>query len=520
MSRVICPRSRWHRTAGRCHRRCHRHGGMGVSLGLLLAAALAVPILPRSAEREISFSAIARTPDLASPTALGGVDDLDAGESLAFAAVARPLPSAYSAIARSRTLSLSAKLSSQIAINTGSGRANQADFVAEPKATVSLDNGVKLTTSLLARLDTFDSIEAGRPSNRELSRFSRAARIGNRLNVEVREAYLETSLAGAEIKVGRQQTKWGTAMGLKVLDVVNPVDFREFILAEFDDSRIPLYSLNVSVPFSETTRLNTVWVLDPTYADLPPPDSTFEFTSPLVLGRMPPVPVPVEVRSIDPPSRVVRDSEIGLELETSLLGADVTLNYLYHYDDFPIPFITPPSGPDPKLTVDLEYRRTTLLGGSVTRFFGPLRLRAEVGYESDRYLPNVDPSDPDRVSRFGDFSYVLGADFFGFKDTIVSFQFFQSLITEEDRFLERDRRETNLTLFIERPVVSPRLKLRTIVLHSINRADGIFRPRLTYDLGRGRQVYLGGDVFYGTKRGFFGQFKEQDQVVFGFTQAL
>jgi len=486
--------------------------------GLAAIAAL-VPILGLSAERDILFSATARGPQGRPSLPFSAVAGFGSGQ-VGFAALASSLPVAYSAIARPWQITLSGKLSTQLAINSGSGRANQADLTAEPKITLSLPSGLKLTTSILARVDTFDTIEKGKPSNRELSRFSRPAQLGTRANLEIREAFLETTLAGADIKLGRQQTKWGNAMGLKVLDVVNPVDFREFILAEFDDSRIPLYSLNVSIPFSETTRLNTVWVLDQTYSDLPPPGSTFEFTSPFVLGRMPPVPFPVEVRSVDRPKRVLRDSDVGFELETSLLGTDITLNYLYHYDDFPIPFVTPPNGPNGSLIVDLEFQRTHLIGASATRFFGPLRLRTELGYSSDKYLPNIDPFDSDKVSRFGEFSYVAGADFLGFKDTIISFQFFQSIINAQDRFLERDRRETNLTLFVQRPVFTKNLSLRTIVLHSINRADGIFRPRFTYALGGGREVYLGADLFYGTKRGFFGQFKEQDQIVLGFSTRL
>ena len=167
-------------------------------------------------------------------------------------------------------------------------------------------------------------------------------------------------------------------------------------------------------------------------------------------------------------------------------------------------------------------RRTHLIGGTASKFVGPLRLRTELGYSTDKYLTNENPSDRDKVSKFADFSYVLGFDFFGFERTILSFQFFQNAISRDanDEFLERDKVETNMTFFLRRTFLDEKLEFRTIVLHSLNRADGILRPRLTYTARDNMNVYFGADVFYGTKGGFFGQFKERDRMVLGLEYQL
>jgi hypothetical protein len=426
---------------------------------------------------------------------------------------------AYTASAERGTFQVSVETRAlvQLGVQTRDGRSQQADVSLEPRVTLKLPSGVKISALAQARVDTFDEIERGDVVSRELSRSSRPARIGDRTTLELRELTVEGRVGKSEVKIGRQQTPWGNAMGLKVLDVVNPVDFREFILPEFDDNRIPLYSVNVETPIGEST-LRTVWVLDQTYSDLPPRGSTFEFTTPLFIPRMPVgLPFPVEVDSIDRPGRLVRDSDVGFEFATALGGVDLSLNYLYHYDDFPIPFVTPPDGPGQPLRVDLEYRRTHLIGGTAAKFVGPLRLRTEFGYSTDKYLTNENPADRDRVSKFADFSYVLGFDFFGLPQTILSFQFFQNIISRDanDEFLERDTTETNMTLFLRRTFLDEKLEFRTIVLHSLNRADGILRPRFTYTASDDMNVYVGADVFYGTKGGFFGQFKERDRFVLG-----
>jgi hypothetical protein len=426
---------------------------------------------------------------------------------------------AYTAMAERREfqVAVDTKAKVQFGVQTRDGRSGQADVELQPRVTAQLPSGLKITATALARVDATDELEKGDVISRELSRSSRPARIGDRTTLELRELFIEGRVGKSDVKIGRQQTVWGNALGLKVLDVLNPVDFREFILAEFEDSRIPLYSVNVETPIGEST-LRTVWILDQTYADLPPPGSTFEFTTPLLVPRKPTgLPFPIEVDSIDRPGRLLRDSDVGFEFATALGGVDVTLNYLYHYDDFPIPFVTPPDGPGQPLRVDLEYRRTHLIGGTASKFVGPLRLRTEFGYSTDKYLTNENPADRDRVSHFADFSYVLGFDFFGLPRTVLGFQFFQNIISRDadDEFLERDRTETNMTFFARRTFLDDKLEFRTIVLHSLNRADGILRPRLTYTARGDLNVFLGADVFYGTKGGFFGQFKERDRIVLG-----
>jgi len=53
------------------------------------------------------------------------------------------------------------------------------------------------------------------------------------LEAELREFYLETDWGKSYFTFGKQQVVWGKADGLKVLDVVNPQSFREFILEDF-----------------------------------------------------------------------------------------------------------------------------------------------------------------------------------------------------------------------------------------------------------------------------------------------
>jgi hypothetical protein len=60
----------------------------------------------------------------------------------------------------------------------------------------------------------------------------------------LRELYLDTEAAGWLLRLGKQQVVWGTADGIKLLDIINPTDFRELNQDTMEDSRIPIWMLN------------------------------------------------------------------------------------------------------------------------------------------------------------------------------------------------------------------------------------------------------------------------------------
>jgi len=59
-----------------------------------------------------------------------------------------------------------------------------------------------------------------------------------------RELYVDTEAAGWALRLGKQQVVWGTADGIKLLDIINPTDFRELNQNAMEDSRIPVWMIN------------------------------------------------------------------------------------------------------------------------------------------------------------------------------------------------------------------------------------------------------------------------------------
>lgn len=68
----------------------------------------------------------------------------------------------------------------------------------------------------------------------------------------LREAYVDAELGSTFVRIGKQQVVWGTADGIKLLDIINPTDFREFNQNTMEDSRIPIWMINADIPVGET----------------------------------------------------------------------------------------------------------------------------------------------------------------------------------------------------------------------------------------------------------------------------
>jgi hypothetical protein len=79
----------------------------------------------------------------------------------------------------------------------------------------------------------------------------------------LRELYLDTSIPlfddeGIAMRLGKQQVVWGTADGIKLLDIINPTDFREFVQNTFEDSRIPVWMLNLERNIGDSGNLQFI----------------------------------------------------------------------------------------------------------------------------------------------------------------------------------------------------------------------------------------------------------------------
>ena len=77
----------------------------------------------------------------------------------------------------------------------------------------------------------------------------------------LRELYVDTTAGEEEevsLRLGKQQVVWGTADGMKLLDIINPTDYREMAQNSMDESRIPVWMINAETDLEDGSNVQVV----------------------------------------------------------------------------------------------------------------------------------------------------------------------------------------------------------------------------------------------------------------------
>ncbi|MCU7806615.1 MAG: RNA polymerase-associated protein rapA [Candidatus Thiodiazotropha sp. (ex Semelilucina semeliformis)] len=74
----------------------------------------------------------------------------------------------------------------------------------------------------------------------------------------LKELYLDTNAWGWDFRLGKQQVVWGTADGIKLLDIINPTDFRELNQNAMEDSRIPIWMINIERNIGDSSNVQFI----------------------------------------------------------------------------------------------------------------------------------------------------------------------------------------------------------------------------------------------------------------------
>ena len=143
---------------------------------------------------------------------------------------------------------ISAILKQQTAYGTHSSSINQNEWQLDLEYSDAIDTGIFSGDIMAITRARFD--------------FQQALEDESGNSLRIRELYWQTYGDNSFWRIGKQQVVWGEADGIKLLDVINPQDFREFILDDFDDSRIPLWMMNAQINTSDSGILQLLVIPD------------------------------------------------------------------------------------------------------------------------------------------------------------------------------------------------------------------------------------------------------------------
>jgi hypothetical protein len=405
--------------------------------------------------------------------------------------------------------------------------------------------------------EALDELDPGRFSTTTSSyaRGTKPATPGDVWEFEHREIYLQWTQGPLRVRGGKQQLIWGEAKGFQVLDLLNPQDFTEFILADIEEARIPLWSLSVDLELGEYgvgysswlpegSALQLLFIPDPTVHHIPDiedlgqgPDALYAPTSEFIVPELPSELADFVVFETvqSRPKWKASNFDAGARLTLPIGGVDMALHYLWHIDDLPtiayaLGFNTTGAFDldllafpvTRHLPIQMENRRYHMAGASVSKAIGEWVLRGEFSYAFDRVISLdfdtwLHPTVNQPIRRSDDISWLVGLDWFGLSNTLLSVQFHQAEIANYDETMLRRRVETTMTFFVHRSFLNDRLSVDLTYIRGMKEPDGLARGKVTYAWNDTLSLWTGADVFHGGGNGYFGQYDGNDRVLFGFS---
>lgn len=383
-----------------------------------------------------------------------------------------------------------------------------------PEYSVALSENSSVVLSARLRVDADDDIEPGTPDYDNYWGASRPARIGDVGSLELRDAYVSLPLAKGVLRLGKQQVVWGRLDGLKVLDVVNPQDFRYFIVEDFNDSRITLWSAYADLSLGKW-RTELVVVPDSSGHAIPDPGAWFELRAPRFrFGASPGTPgVPVETQA---PDGGIDDTGLGVRVSRQLGVALLSVVAHSGRDPEPLGRIDDRPG-GPVLIRELERRET--FGASADIGLGSVVLRLEHAQHPGRQFNTNRAGLIDRVRR-DQYRSAIGLDLNGPLESLINVQLLEDRVANAPADLVRPRRDRIATVALRKTIGFDAWEFQARWYRSLDERDSMATLLIKRTLSERTSLTFEVAAFRGTEVGLFGQFGDRNMATLSLQHAF
>jgi len=358
----------------------------------------------------------------------------------------------------------------------------------------------------------------------------------------VREMYVDFFSDYVDIRAGKQIVTWGAADGIRILDQVNPLDYREFTLKDWNEIKIPLWMLKVEVAPTVNGSLQFLFIPDfePNYlaTDNAPFAYTLTRNAYNAYKRLRNFGYHVVIKK-EMPAETFENAKFGIRWRDVINSFEYTLNYLYGWnmsaETYSSIDMTTATGPSPlpgyppigsTYYFVKKYSRIHLWGFSfsktlVSGLLQGLTIRGEFAYfkdvpmayrlQSKTYYHKVDQ-----------YKYVIGLDKYIVTNWLFSFQFIQLINSkgscQGQKFIlpsggTMDKVSTYLTLKIATDFFHERVKPDILILYGDDNEWRI-SPKVYIEIGDHVTTTIGMHIFEGDAEELYGEFDDKDEIYF------
>jgi len=318
---------------------------------------------------------------------------------------------------------------------------------------------------------------------------------------ELREIYLEGSPFGnLDIKLGKQIVSWGVANSLRVVDVLNPTDSREFGMTDLEDVRLPIAMTKLDYYIGDL-KLEAVAVHE------------IKFNKSAVFGSDF-NPSTQKINEVIPESSA-ENTEYGLALIGTFSGWDASLHWAQYFDDtahFKVTFI-PGLGAVPIL--EQRHSRLTMGGATLSIPSGNFIWKAEAAKLQGMEFALV------TVKTFSRTDVLVGSEYSGWRDTSLTFEFGVQHLNDFDVKLEEspdsqleDRIATTVSFMQDYINQTLHLSLVGMMIGKSGQDGGLNRMSLEYDVMDAFSVTGGVMLYQPGDNAYFKSLNENDRLFF------
>ncbi len=334
--------------------------------------------------------------------------------------------------------------------------------------------------------------------------YNRQVRNDQRLDADIREAYVDFSRGDWDFRLGRQHIVWGEMVSLFFADVVSAKDLRQSVLPDFDMIRIPQWAARAEY-FKDDFHAEAVWIPYMTYDNIGKPGAEFyPFAPPAIPG------VTTRILAEKQPHGA-GDGAWGLRLSYLQNGWDLA-GFFYDAPDTSAAFrrLTPLPAPH------IEYRpihpRIRQVGATLAKDFRAVVFKAEAVHTAGKLFNTLSPADADGLVEQDMLDVIAGLEWSLAGDTRLNLQLFNRWFPDHDRGIIPDRNESGFSLLLSTQALHPKIAPELLLVRSLNRDDWLAQFRLTWKATGNWRVAAGVDVFEGPRNGLFGSFDQRDRI--------
>ncbi|MDQ6954283.1 MAG: hypothetical protein Q9M20_02445 [Mariprofundaceae bacterium] len=318
---------------------------------------------------------------------------------------------------------------------------------------------------------------------------------------EIKEAYLLYGGDDFDLRLGQQQIVWGKTDGLRLLDIVNPLNMQEFLLDDFLDSRTGIVAARMNYYAylnGKEHEFEFLIIPDAKVSAFAPQGARWAYAKPSIPAGV----IPVFLQS-NQPNGSVKTTEYGAVWRSNINGWDLSLNWFYGWKDNPVLNRKVQAG---TLFITPTYKQMHTVGGSFSNAFGAIVLRSELAVNIKEAM-----STTAAITETTAWNASLGLDY-NQNNWRISPQFFIRHLQTWNATMLEDQNSGFVSLMLSTDYLNEKLKPEVIALLSGSDGSSMIRPKITYDWSDQITGRLGIDLFTGKSTSFFGQFDQNDRV--------